>query len=1322
MNARTVEIVFLGNTKDLEAAEVRSAVGAKGTGDAIAEGFNSGTTRAGNALEKLGKKGEQLGIPFASGLTTAGKHLDEASTKTGKLTSVMGELGKATLLAGGAIAVGFGVEAVKAGSQYESAQAKIQGATQQTTKEVKALTSTFGGTAGKFESSGEEMESAFAGVSGQLQATEGHALGTAEAMNVMRSATDLNTAVQGNLAETTSSLSAVMQAFHLSTGQAAGAADTLYNVSTRLDVPIGSLATAMDKLHSRLGVLAPSLGETGGLMVALGEHGVTGSRGVQVVTSGLTKLVGGSEKTTEVLDDLGVHIFNAQGKFIGIQGVIAQLGPKLDELTPKQRLFAEQTLFGAGANQVLGSVMQSGVSAYQKATDEATKTGTAQQAAAKQAQTLRGEFETAKSALESFAGVIGLAVMPELKLMGTGLSEGVGWLTKHKDAALALGLVISGPLAAAVSVYATQKAVAFARSTQEMVVGIGKFGAKVAEVVPQVIAKFTAQTGAAAAAAATEESIYGDVDAALAESTGQRVAAARTIEASIYGEASAYEKAAIAVESADSAMADADAGLATANEAVGASFTAMLGPIGLVGAALIAAYGTIKGVEAGLKAITGEASNVDELLGGNQPGESAREGMGTKSAYNLKSGLTHQKGEFQGRGVLGEGASSIEQQIIKFWESKGFSPAGAAGFVGNAKLESSLTPGAAGGGLYQQSGLGPEGAEEVAKGNVTQQSEEVLRRLSSSQIAKLKAAKNPAEAARLIESEFEVPAGSRPGEQGYGTAEEGTAHLRQREQAAIEAYERSGGGNGAGGGSNTGLAGLMNETSNAKGVKEAERAKEKAESKAESAAKKAEDEAKRQLEKITTGGESLLKKYEAEVQNSTPSAMEKALGISTTGRFKSIPGMAERAAGTGRLGGLEGELGKSAAASESGKQESKLVTELKATHQAGLVKLADELAAAHKQALDTLAAEMVATEQLKLGESLKIQATEEKDRTTQLEHTATDQLNIVKAEQAQQTNAMKAAATAIGDATQSMSDSFSALAQSIEDQSKVMSDSSNAVVEGIKDQTNIEVSVLGERGLYGLNLVAQKEEVQLDQMKASYDQQIQQARIAEDQLTAQWQGVLAADQQTVDLDKAQADAQEAKAQAHSDAMTLLGAQNIASAQAEVDAVQLAQDQKIGNAELKVLAAANKSKEQQSLAAAGLKYAEGEGEKQEALATSRLKTVELGAASMSEEAARAMENVSNFWNEAIKNAEKAMAHAKGESAVALANASQALTSIEDKAQQEEARVEKEVATTKARASTQYAGSGLTVNQYGIDFDNAESNAAAIGWELRGQSVP
>ena len=370
-----------------------------------------------------------------------------------------------------------------------------------------------------------------------------------------------------------------------------------------------------------------------------------------------------------------------------------------------------------------------------------------------------------------------------------------------------------------------------------------------------------------------------------------------------------------------------------------------------------------------------------------------------------------------------------------------------------------------------------------------------------------------------------------------------------------------------------------------------------------------------------------------------------------------------------------------------------MVSGLKATHQKGLEELASELVAAHKEALATLAAEMVSTEQTKLGEQLKVQATEEKDRTTLAEHAAADQLNVIKAEQAQQTNAMKATATMIGDMTQSMSDSFSEMTQKIEDQSKVMAAASNEVVQGIKDNTNIEVAILGERGLYGLNRIAQKEEVQLDEMKAQYDQQIAQAQREEAELTLSVQRNVAADEQTVDQDKAIADAQEAAAQAHLDTVTVAQDLKIQIAQEEVDKAQLQADTEIGRAELKILAATNAGKQKEASAAAEKLLTEGKGEGLVKEKEKALGGVNAAANTAMQEAANAKENITGFWENTLKAAEQMLAKAKGEGQEQLTRAQQNLQGIEDKAAEAEAKKEKEVSVTKEEATTQYAGSGF-----------------------------
>jgi TP901 family phage tail tape measure protein len=1450
--ARTVTIEILGDSRGLEASLERAGLVAKGSSDAIGDAFNSGSTKAGNALEKLGHKAEGLGIPFAAGLSTAGKHLDEATTKTGKLTSVMGELGKATLLAGGAMAVGVGVEAVKMGIQYESAQAKIQGSTRQSTAEVKKLTSAFGGTAGQFESSGEQMEAAYAGVAGQLQATEGHALGTAEAMKVMSSATELNTAVQGNLAETTSALSAVMQAFHLSAAQASGTADTLYNVSTRLDVPIGSLATAMDKLHSRLGVLAPSLGETGGLMVALGEHGVTGSRGVQVVTSGLTKLVGGSEKTDNVLKALGVSIFNAQGKFIGINGVIAQLGPKLDELNPKQRLFAEQTLFGAGANQVLGSVMQSGTAAYQKATDAATKQGSAQYAAAQQAKTLHGELDTAKAAVETLGGDLGLVLIPKLTLVAKGLAEGITWLTKHKEAALALGAVIAGPLAAAVSIYATQKAAAFAKGSLEMIGSIGKLGTKIAEVVPIILTKMgligsTAQVTEGEVAAADEGMVASagvtaaEVDTALG-STGVGLVlvglgvAAVELEQHWKEVMSALQQASITaadeiikalnkVKEAAEIAAEGPLALRRLIPGAGGNIAPNIPEVGQPGEGAgsartkkaekeISAYDKSHGIKQPIK--TGQAGwlesaqRLHSLSGNVSPEQFAKSVLGSIGAptsgsslkafeaweqqeggnwhnsakynpLNTTEKLPGDTGKFTAFTSWGQGLegtlktlqSPAYAQIVKLLQSGG-SVSSIEQAINKSKWGTEF-PNPAGASQRASGSAGSNAAlqkmmEELAKGETSKDKTSkttaalgiptaVATMLSTAQAllgtkytsggGHGSSANDPIEMLKKIGIDCSgfvskvLSSGGLPttgltteglassgalakGAGKYVTVEDranagGQSHAlidilgKWFESGGNPKYNPSGGvtqltaaqarGELAGGGYQAYHPTSLNAAVSG-GTTEAA-----INTKVEAA-----------MTTLVKAGETLQKKYEANVQSGTVGSIEKTLGVSTTGAFASISGLAQKAAETGASGGkpltpLTKELSKSSATSVAGEQFAALVAELKAS---GLNELASRLVTEHKRAMDALASEMVSTEETKLGEQLKVQATEEKDRTSQAEHSATDQLNVVKAEAVQQTDAMKAAATAIGDATQSMSDSFSALAQSIEDQSKVMADSSNAVVEGIKDQTNIEVSILGERGLYGLNLIAQKEEVQLDEMKASYDQQIAQAQREDAELALSVQQTDALDEQIVDQDKAAADAAEAKAQAHLDAVTLTGANRIQTAQAGIDAAQLDADTKIGTAELKVLAATGGGKEKEAAAAAHLKKVEGEGATEVSGAEYVLKGVVEPAANAainaaSNELATAVES----WSKTIKQAEQNLARAKGEGAEQLAKAQQNLQGIEDKAAQEEAAKEKQVAITKEQATTQYAGSGLTIQQYGIDFGNATAAANEAVWALQHQ---
>ncbi len=96
-----------------EAAYARAAEAAGVSGSRIDKAFDESTTKAGNALSRLGKMGESWGIPLSGSLTKMGEQFDKAETKSQKLSGALADLGKVTLLAGGAGVAVVGYEAVK---------------------------------------------------------------------------------------------------------------------------------------------------------------------------------------------------------------------------------------------------------------------------------------------------------------------------------------------------------------------------------------------------------------------------------------------------------------------------------------------------------------------------------------------------------------------------------------------------------------------------------------------------------------------------------------------------------------------------------------------------------------------------------------------------------------------------------------------------------------------------------------------------------------------------------------------------------------------------------------------------------------------------------------------------------------------------------------------------------------------------------------------------------------------------------------------------------------------------------------------------------
>lgn len=606
-------------------------------------------------------------------------------------------------------AAGVGVIAAAADMaiKVESAATAIAKAGGTGTDAGKKIEDAFRTIPGTVEYSARKIGEAFATVAGELKVVEGHALTAGEAMRVMKAALDLADASGNSLTESTEALGKVMMTFHLHTSQAAEAADVLFNASKVTGIGVNEFTTLVDKARGRLGALAPSLQETAGLMAELAKQGVAGRLTMGALGGAFGTLLSQSKSVTATLKELNVHVFDNRGRFVGLKSVIEQLHPVLARYDQASQLQITRTLFGEKANKQLLEVIHQGVPAFETSTRAVSRHGAAADAAAKEHQTLQGKLKATRADAENLAATLGERLIPVFQKVVGAISDSIKWFDKHRTAAKALEVVIATVLGAAMLDFAVVKVAKVVGGIKTMIAALAS-----------LMAKMTAT-----AAVVTAE----------------------------------------------------DGAIVAANEAAGASFVAFAATavkqLAIVGAAIAGAVLAVKGLEGLLGKITGESQKVNELLGGNQPGESGAEGQ------HAFSGRT---------GAAGRLSGDTGGGILAYFMSKGLTEAQAAGIVGNLQQESGLNPRAAGGGIYQ--GLG---SRQPRSGTVAGQIEQIWQELTSTPeygLSALRHARSPQEAARIFSEHFEKP---------------GTPMLSNRERYAQEALRAHphGGGSGRSGGS-----------------------------------------------------------------------------------------------------------------------------------------------------------------------------------------------------------------------------------------------------------------------------------------------------------------------------------------------------------------------------------------------------------------------------------------------------------------------------------------------------------------------------------------
>ena len=347
-------------------------------------------------------------IPFSGDYSAL---QDGAASAVGNIGAMFAKLIPVALAGSVAAAVGLIADL---GEKYQAETDLMASAANITVAKATQIGSAFLATGGQWTYSAQTMMDALDPVAGKLELISGTALTTATSMTFMDAAMALAEATGEPLAGTVMALADVMQTYGINVAGAAAASDILDNVSSLLGVSVGDVATMVDNLRTHLGPLAPSLSDTATLLLDVADHGVTGSRGLLLVSGASNTLLGGSKATTGAIKDLGLSIYTASGQFVGWGSVIDQLQGKLAGMTQAQQLFYLKALLGSSASKALDDTIMAGLPGWDAAADAVGKTGTAVSGSQTATDNFKGAWDRLTSGVADFLTKAGLELMPML--------------------------------------------------------------------------------------------------------------------------------------------------------------------------------------------------------------------------------------------------------------------------------------------------------------------------------------------------------------------------------------------------------------------------------------------------------------------------------------------------------------------------------------------------------------------------------------------------------------------------------------------------------------------------------------------------------------------------------------------------------------------------------------------------------------------------------------------------------------------------------------------------------------------------------------------
>jgi TP901 family phage tail tape measure protein len=250
----------------------------------------------------------------------------------------------------------------------------------------------------------------------------------------------LQAAAAGNLdvASAAKIVSGALLTFNLGGDQASAVADKLAAAANASSLELGDVGFALSQAGAQAQIAGLSLTDTVSIIAEMANKGISAQSAGTSLSYMLKSLLAPTDAGAGALKQLGINVYDAGGKFVGITDIIKQFQTKTAGLTQEQKAQAESTIFGAEALKAANVVFSDGVEGLDKMRAAVDKTGAAQDLAKARQVGFNGAMAGLSNTIDTAALQLGQVFLPVLTTLANFISKNFTLLLPVAAAAVGL--------------------------------------------------------------------------------------------------------------------------------------------------------------------------------------------------------------------------------------------------------------------------------------------------------------------------------------------------------------------------------------------------------------------------------------------------------------------------------------------------------------------------------------------------------------------------------------------------------------------------------------------------------------------------------------------------------------------------------------------------------------------------------------------------------------------------------------------------------------------------------------------------------------------